>query len=164
MSNEAWQRSLSVTPSQSLVGQAANLGADVAVTSICAAAGAIGGASAGEVLGGDLAISAIGPIAEPLGQAVGRNVGRVVGGTLGAIVPPALATSIRCPSRIRSSRSPSTVRFAPDIPFQQQHSLRNVQSGEIRQTAVENTNDLIVALRREQQDGLSATQLSLIHI
>ena len=105
-----------------------------------------------------MAISAIGPIAEGLGQAVGRNVGRVVGGTLGAIVPPALATAIRCPSRVRSSRSPSSVRFAPDIPFQQQHSLRNVQSGEIRQAAVENTNDLIVALRREQQDGLSATQ------
>ena len=112
ISNEAWQRSLPVTHSQSLVGQAAGFGADVAVTSICVAAGALGGASAGENLGGDMAVSAIGPVAEPLGQAVGRNVGRVVGGATGA-------TAIRCPSRMRSSRSPSSVRFAPDVPFQQ---------------------------------------------
>ena len=38
------------------------------VTAVCATAGAIGGAIAGEMLGGDLATSHVGPMAAPLGQ------------------------------------------------------------------------------------------------
>ena len=79
-----------------MVGQIASFGADVAVTSVCAAAGAIGGASAGENIGGYLAVSSLGPVALPLGQAVGRSVGRMVGGTLGA-------AAIRCGNNRRGS-------------------------------------------------------------
>ena len=40
------------------------------VTAVCATAGAIGGAIAGEVVGGDLAAAHIGSVAAPLGQYV----------------------------------------------------------------------------------------------
>ena len=75
------------------------------MTTVCATAGAVGGASAGELFGGDLAISAIGPIAQPLGEAAGRNIGRLIGGALGA--------SVICATRSasRGRRSSSAVRF-----------------------------------------------------
>ena len=82
-------------------------------SSAIVAAGAIGGASAGEIFGGDLALSSLGPIAQPLGQDLGRSLGRVIGGAVGA-------TAVRCASRSRAS---SQVRFAPDVPLQPQMSL-----------------------------------------
>ena len=96
------------TPTLFTTGYPAEAGMELAVTSLTAAAGAIGGASAGELLGGDLAVSNIVPIAEPLGQAVGRNVGRIIGGAVGAF-------AIRCSLWSRAS---SQVRFAPDVPLQ----------------------------------------------
>ena len=65
---------------QSLASQAAEVGAHVWVTTICAAAGAVGGASAGEIIGGDLALNSIGPMALPFGQAAGRSIGSSIGG------------------------------------------------------------------------------------
>ena len=91
--------------STTVLGQIAAVGTDIADASIAVAVGTIGGASAGENIGGDMATSALGPIAQPFGQAIGRNVGTVVGGAAGAAV-------IRCSSRRRSS---SAVRFAPEV-------------------------------------------------
>ena len=54
-------------PPQSLVGHAANYGAEALVTGICATAGAIGGSAAGEIVGGDMAVNNLGPLALPLG-------------------------------------------------------------------------------------------------
>ena len=81
---------------------------EAAVSTSMVAAGLIGGAIAGEMAGGDLAVASLGPIAEPLGQALGRNVGRILGGATAA-------TAIRCSSRRRST---SSVRFHFDIPIQ----------------------------------------------
>ena len=137
---------------QSLAGQAAEVGTDVLVAGAVFAAGAIAGASAGENIGGDLAINNIGSIALPLGQAVGRNIGRFVGGATAA-------TAIRCASRSRAPRSGSSVRFSPDIPFSQSVSVSqrgNIQSGEICGPERSST-DLITAVR-QQQAGLTATQ------
>ena len=53
------------TPTLSTTGNLAETGLELAVTSVTAAAGAIGGASAGELIGGDLAVSSLGPVALP---------------------------------------------------------------------------------------------------
>ena len=148
-----------------LASQAVEVGKEVLVITICATAGAIGGASAGENIGGDMALSSLGPLAVPLGQAARRSIGRIVGGAAGA-------AAIRCPSRIRSSRSPSTsVRFAPQpiISRSSEFALAQSsvtsppsQSGENCQlpthTATNITNDLIVTLRQEQKADATATQ------
>ena len=60
VSNAAWQRSRLETRSfgqQSLLSSAANAGVDMVAASAVVAAGAIGGASAGEIFGGDLVLS-----------------------------------------------------------------------------------------------------------
>jgi len=113
LSNQAWsaQHRSYVThdasPSTSLAGYAAEVGTEIAVTSMAAAVDAVGGASAGELMGGDFAVGLLGPVAEPLGQYSGRNTGRIVGGALGA-------GAIRCATRSSTrSRSVSQVRFAP---------------------------------------------------
>ena len=136
------------TPTLSTTGYLAEAGMKIAVTSLTADAGAIGGASAGELLGGDLAVSNIGPIAEPLGQAVGRNIGRIVGGAVGA-------AAIRYPSLSRSTRSPSVVRFSPDVQVRPQSVIsRSSQYCEIHASApsvsaTTSTDDLIVSMRAD---------------
>ena len=115
VSNDAWQQqSVEMLLPPSLLERSAQAGADAVVASSMLAAGAIGGAAAGETIGGDLALSSLGPVAQPLGQDLGRSIGRVLGGA-------AAATAIRCASRSRAS---SQVRFAPDISFQSQPSVR----------------------------------------
>ena len=56
-------------------------------------AGAGGGALAGELIGGDVVVSHLGPIAEPFGQGLCRNLGRVVGGAVGAVATRCLSVS-----------------------------------------------------------------------
>ncbi len=65
---------------------------EISATTASAAVGAYGGALAGEMIGGDIAVAKFGAFAEPLGQGIGRQVGRIVGGAVGA-------TAIRCSSR-----------------------------------------------------------------
>ena len=114
----------------SLASQAVEVGKEVLVTIVCAAAGAVGGASAGENIGGDMALSSLGPLAVPPGQAAGRSIGRIVGGAAGA-------AAIRCPSRIRSSRSPSTsVRFAPEVVFAPQPVISRSSEFALAQSSV----------------------------
>ena len=103
------------TPEASVIAHAgtsfAGKGTEMAVTAVCATAGAIGGAAAGELIGGDLAVNNLGTFAQPLGQSVGRNIGRIMGGAIGA-------SAIRCPSRsVSRVRSSSQVRFSPEIQF-----------------------------------------------
>ena len=89
------------------VGHIFGAGGEIAVTAVCAVADAYGGASAGEMLGGDLAVTHLGPFVEPLGQGIGRNIGRVVDDAAGA-------TAIPCPSRAGSGAGTSPqVGFAP---------------------------------------------------
>ena len=71
----------------------------------------IRGASAGEIIGGDIAMPQLGPRAEPAGQAIGRNVGRTAEDEIGA-------AAIRCSSRATSRQAASQVRFS----FETQHS------------------------------------------
>ena len=84
----------------------ADVGTELAVTFLCAATAAVGGAAAGGNIGGVMAVNSRGPLAQPFGQAIGRNLGGVTGGAVGA-------AAIRCPSRSKATRSSSAVRFAP---------------------------------------------------
>ena len=62
VSNAAWSGD-----GGSITGRVAEFETEVAMTSLCATAGAIGGAVAGEIVGGDLAVSSLGPLAQLLG-------------------------------------------------------------------------------------------------
>ena len=106
--------------STSLISRAAGAGTEIVATCVCAAAGAIGEAPAGELLGGDLALSVLGPIGQLLRQSVGRSIGRIVGGAAGASI-------IRFSSMPRPS---SQVRFAFGVPLDSQPRIFQ-QSGEI---------------------------------
>ena len=137
VSNAAWSGDQT-----SLIGRVAEYGTEMAVTSLVATAGAIGGASAGEIIRGDRAASSLGPLAMLFGQGVGSNIGRIVGGTVGA-------AAIRCSSRSKSvGRSTSQGRFAPDVPLRYQHiSGFTAQTVETPRSTL--PNDLLVALRAD---------------
>ena len=155
-----------------MVGAAIEQGKELAVTAMVMTAGAYGGAIAGEMLGGDLAVTHLGPFAEPLGQGLGRNIGRIVGGAASAatIGAAAGAASIRCPSRSGSRpRNSSVVRFAPEVPVQiETQNFRPYQApqhGEIQSVCAvteipsQSTpplNDIILALRADSAANTSA--------
>ena len=125
-----------------------------------ATAGAVGGAFAGEMLGGDLAAAHIGSVAEPLGQAIGRNLGRIAGGAFGA-------ASVRCQSRPASrKRLSSQVRFALGIQYQADSQLSRRQFKETRVVITQGTEapTTIAASSNpalaSNEDILKATQAS----
>ena len=139
-------------PPTSLAGYAADIRAEVAVTSVCAAAGAYGGAAASELIGCDVAVSCIGPVAEPLGQYLGRSTGIIIGGALGA---GAIRRSSRSGTR---SRSISQVRFAPDVPIAMSQAITGRNSSSTRlalsQVAAETLRDPGENLRRATSPDL----------
>ena len=136
------------TASASLVSFVAETSEDVAVTTACAVKGAYGGALAGEMLGGDLALQHLGPIAEPFGQGVGRNIGRILGGAAGAAV-------IRCPSR--SSRSTSRVRFSPEIRAQMERPVIYQQVAPISTAIQQQHGEIQVAARNSANQSMDTS-------